>query len=199
MGTRALTVEDAGLAGTPAEDEDLPLRLIALEETGTASGIPLAARISPAIEPAGPLAELTSSNDIGLWNQFRLEPVPVAVPAPVTSAEMGEKPRRDGPWHRDLRLNSCPVDPLYANQWHFDLMGNGGGRGFIEAIWDEFTGAGVHVGIYDVSVWLLLITTDHNYDPSLHVLVGGVPAVPLASPGRRPRHGGCGHHRRRSQ
>lgn len=182
MGTRALTVEDAGLAGTPAEDEDLPLRLIALEETGTASGIPLAARISPAIEPAGPLAEFTSSNDIGLWNQFRLEPVPVGVPAPVTSAEsVKTAPGRS--LAPGFAPEFVPSDPLYANQWHFDLMGNGGGRGFIEAIWDEFTGAGVHVGIYDVSVQITHHDLDDNYDPSLHVLVGGVPAVPLASPG----------------
>lgn len=31
-------------------------------------------------------------------------------------------------------LNFAPADPLYADQWQFELMGNGGGRAFIETV-----------------------------------------------------------------
>lgn len=34
-------------------------------------------------------------------------------------------------------------NPLYASQWHFNLIGD------IETIWSEFTGAGINVGVYD--------------------------------------------------
>ena len=34
-----------------------------------------------------------------------------------------------------------PNDPLYAQQWHLTRLGN------IEKIWDEYSGAGVHVGV----------------------------------------------------
>ena len=39
-----------------------------------------------------------------------------------------------------------PNDPLYAQQWHLTRLGN------IEKIWDEYSGAGVHVGVYDTGV-----------------------------------------------
>lgn len=56
---------------------------------------------------------------------------------------------------------TTPTDPLFAQQWHFPLIGD------IETIWDEFTGEGVSVGVYDDG-----IETDHpdlvgNYDDSL--------------------------------
>jgi Ca2+-binding RTX toxin-like protein/subtilisin-like proprotein convertase family protein len=57
-----------------------------------------------------------------------------------------------------------PNDPLYGLQWHFqdDLIGD------IEAIWDEYSGAGVQVGVYDG-----FVDTTHpdyvgNYDATLH-------------------------------
>lgn len=71
-------------------------------------------------------------------------------------------------------LNFTPADPLYADQWHFDLMGNGGGRAFIETVWNEFTGAGVNVGVYDSGVQSIHHDLDDNYNSSLHVVVGGV-------------------------
>jgi subtilisin-like proprotein convertase family protein len=62
-----------------------------------------------------------------------------------------------------------PNDPLYAQQWHLGAIGN------IELIWDEYSGAGIHVGVYDSG-----IEADHpdlaaNYDPSMHVVIGGNP------------------------
>lgn len=65
-----------------------------------------------------------------------------------------------------------PSDPLYAQQWHFALLGD------IETIWDEFTGTGVHVGVWDDG-----IEVDHpdlaaNYDPSLHFVHDGITYAP---------------------
>ena len=39
-----------------------------------------------------------------------------------------------------------PSDPLYAQQWHLASLGD------IEKIWDEYSGAGIHVGVYDTGV-----------------------------------------------
>jgi hypothetical protein len=33
-----------------------------------------------------------------------------------------------------------PNDPLYSQQWYLTKLGN------IEKIWDEYSGAGVHIG-----------------------------------------------------
>ena len=57
-----------------------------------------------------------------------------------------------------------PTDPLYASQWHFSLMGN------IEAIWDEYSGAGVNVGVYDDGIDYNHPDLSGNYNASLHVL-----------------------------
>lgn len=55
-------------------------------------------------------------------------------------------------------------DPRYALQWHFGLIGD------IETIWQEVSGAGVAVGVYDDGM-----DQDHpdlaaNYDASLHYI-----------------------------
>ncbi len=57
-----------------------------------------------------------------------------------------------------------PTDPLYASQWQYGLMGD------IETIWDEYSGAGVHVGIYDDGVDYNHEDLDDNYDDSLLVV-----------------------------
>jgi subtilisin-like proprotein convertase family protein len=56
-----------------------------------------------------------------------------------------------------------PTDPLYAGQWHFALIGN------IQRIWDEYNGAGVHVGVYDEGTDYNHADLNDNYDASRHV------------------------------
>src|SRR5262245_34399809 len=68
---------------------------------------------------------------------------------------------------------TIPTDPLYAQQLHFDLLANGRGRGFVERIWDEFSGAGVHVGIYDSGVQTTHPDLDDNYDASREIVYEG--------------------------
>src|SRR4051794_3557070 len=62
-----------------------------------------------------------------------------------------------------------PSDPLYAQQWQFDWLGN------IEKIWDEFSGAGIHIGVYDDGVVLDHPDLAGNYDPALRVIINDEP------------------------
>ncbi|TVS02277.1 MAG: hypothetical protein EA407_10240 [Rhodobacteraceae bacterium] len=60
-----------------------------------------------------------------------------------------------------------PNDPLFAQQWHFGLIGA------ITAVWEDYTGKGVTVGVYDDG-----IAYDHpdiaaNYRSDLHFTWGG--------------------------
>lgn len=55
-----------------------------------------------------------------------------------------------------------PTDPLYRDQWHFALLGD------IEAVWDDYTGDGVLVGVYDDGIEYDHPDLDGNYDPSAH-------------------------------
>jgi subtilisin family serine protease len=57
-----------------------------------------------------------------------------------------------------------PTDPLFANQWHLAMLGD------IQAIWDEYTGSGVNVGVYDDGVEYTHEDLAANYDASLHVV-----------------------------
>ncbi|KAB7609817.1 S8 family serine peptidase, partial [Amylibacter sp. SFDW26] len=58
---------------------------------------------------------------------------------------------------------TTPTDPLFSSQWHFPLIGD------IETIWDEFTGTGINVGVYDDGVQYTHTDLDDNYDFSLEV------------------------------
>lgn len=60
-----------------------------------------------------------------------------------------------------------PSDPLYASQWHFDLIGD------IEEIWDDYSGDGVHVLVMDDGVDYDHQDLDDNYDSSLEFYYGG--------------------------
>jgi len=57
---------------------------------------------------------------------------------------------------------ATPADPLFSQQWHFPLIGD------IQTIWDEYTGVGVNVGVYDSGVEWTHPDLAGNYDASLH-------------------------------
>ena len=70
------------------------------------------------------------------------------------------------------------TNPLYATQWHFALIGN------IEAIWDEYDGTGVTVGVYDDGVEAGHVDLAANYNASLELvddLGNPLPPVPIGS------------------
>lgn len=54
------------------------------------------------------------------------------------------------------------TNPLYSQQWHFDLIGD------IETIWAEYTGNGVRIGVYDDGTEAVHEDLDDNYDSTLH-------------------------------
>ncbi|MEQ9284286.1 MAG: S8 family serine peptidase [Marinovum algicola] len=56
------------------------------------------------------------------------------------------------------------TNPLYTQQWHFNLIGD------IEAIWADYTGSGVTVGVYDDGTEAAHEDLDGNYDSTLHYM-----------------------------
>jgi subtilisin-like proprotein convertase family protein len=81
-----------------------------------------------------------------------------------------------------------PTDPLYGQQWHFGRLGN------VEKIWDEFSGAGIHVGVYDTGIDLAHPDLAGNYDASREVVIdgvklGGAVNIPSTQFGTNPAHG----------
>lgn len=59
------------------------------------------------------------------------------------------------------------TDPLFAQQWHLKMLGN------IQRIWDEYTGAGVHVGVFDDGLQYTHPDLSMNYDATRHFSFGG--------------------------
>ena len=53
-------------------------------------------------------------------------------------------------------------NPLYSSQWHFRLIGD------IEAVWADYTGVGVNVGIFDDGTQRSHQDLDANYNAALH-------------------------------
>ena len=93
-------------------------------------------------------------------------PVYTTMPAPLTSgATSGSTTPLLEPTGNDL----------YDIQWHFAYMGD------IQKIWDEYSGAGVHVGVYDDGLQYTHPDLAANYDPSLEVTVDGERIDPLTS------------------
>lgn len=68
---------------------------------------------------------------------------------------------------------ATPTDPLYAEQWHFPLIGN------IEAIWNEYDGSGVSVVVYDDGIEYTHEDIAGNYDASMHFTYNGVTYDPM--------------------
>lgn len=58
---------------------------------------------------------------------------------------------------------ATPTDNFYSQQWHFNLIGD------IETIWDEYTGLGVKIGVYDDGIDASHADLAANYDSSSEV------------------------------
>ncbi|RMF38789.1 MAG: hypothetical protein D6754_06795 [Alphaproteobacteria bacterium] len=71
-----------------------------------------------------------------------------------------------------------PTDPNFADQWHLNNTGQSGGVAGVDinvtGVWDDYTGKGVIVGVYDDGVEYDHHDLNDNYDTSLHVTLGGV-------------------------
>jgi subtilisin-like proprotein convertase family protein len=80
-----------------------------------------------------------------------------------------------------------PNDPLYSQQWHFSRLGN------IEKIWDQFSGAGIHVGVYDTGIELTHLDLAGNYDPSRNLVFNSVTVSGAPNPAGQPDSRARGH------
>ncbi len=88
--------------------------------------------------------------------------------APITSPQPAPISDANPPSVSPELVPPPPIDGNYVDdQWHFDYLGD------IETIWEEYSGAGVHVGIYDDGLQYIHPDLDDNYDPSRQVTVGG--------------------------
>jgi VCBS repeat-containing protein len=66
-------------------------------------------------------------------------------------------------------------DPLYGDQWHLTMIGD------LQTIWQEYSGAGVSIGIYDNGIEYTHPDLAANYDASKHVIVDGQVLDPAPS------------------
>ena len=78
-----------------------------------------------------------------------------------------------------------PSDSLVPSQWHLSNTGQSGGTAGIDInaakVWDDYTGVGVSVGIYDDAVDYNHPDLNDNYDASMHLVINGTSysALPL--------------------
>ncbi len=79
-----------------------------------------------------------------------------------------------------------PKDALYRKQWHFGQLGD------IETIWNEYTGKGVTVGVYDSGVDFRHGDLRANYDSALNFAYRGMVAPVLPEKVSGPNHDGHG-------
>ncbi|HYH19068.1 MAG TPA: S8 family serine peptidase [Azospirillum sp.] len=82
-------------------------------------------------------------------------------------------------------MAALPNDPLFQYQWHLLNTGQFGGRPGVDAnvvpVWDDYTGRGVSVGIYDSGVQYTHPDLTSNYDGALHTRVAGQVMDPLST------------------
>ncbi|MGI9413263.1 MAG: S8 family serine peptidase, partial [Hyphomicrobiales bacterium] len=75
------------------------------------------------------------------------------------------------------QTHSIPSDNLFDNQWHLLNTGQSGGIAGIDLnvtdVWDDYTGQGVTVAVYDDSVQYTHHDLNNNYDASQHITIGG--------------------------
>ncbi len=106
-------------------------------------------------------------------------PGPVARAAPTMAAVAGPE------------VFLIPSDGLFASQWHLLNTGQGGGQAGIDinvtGVWDDYTGAGVVVGVVDDGVQYTHPDLDGNYDTALDYDYGGNDSD--AAPGASDYHG----------
>jgi len=70
-----------------------------------------------------------------------------------------------------------PTDSLVSSQWHLKNTGQSGGTAGIDinvtAVWDDYTGAGVSIAVYDDGVDFTHSDLNDNYDATQHLVIGG--------------------------
>ena len=112
----------------------------------------------------------------GLRSQFQTTLV-------TTETATPDKARPDASSAGEYAVDLIPSDDLYPNQWHLDNTGQSGGEAGVDLnvteVWDDYTGEGVVVGIWDDGVQYTHHDLDDNYDTSLHIVIDGQVHNPL--------------------
>lgn len=76
-----------------------------------------------------------------------------------------------------------PTDDLFGSQWHLLNTGQSGGVAGVDLnvvdVWEDYTGDGVTVGVWDDGVQYTHPDLDDNYDESLHIVIDGAVHDPL--------------------
>lgn len=67
-----------------------------------------------------------------------------------------------------------PRDPLYANQWHFKLLGRLGSENLIERVWNDYNGTGINVVVFDDGVETAHSDLAANYASGIELKVNGI-------------------------
>lgn len=73
--------------------------------------------------------------------------------------------------------SNLPTDDLFASQWHLLNTGQSGGVAGVDLnvvdVWEDYTGEGVTVAVWDDGVQYTHHDLNDNYDESLHIVVDG--------------------------
>lgn len=84
-----------------------------------------------------------------------------------------------------VERNSVPSDPLFSHQWHLLNTGQNGAVFGVDInvtkVWEEFTGRGVKVGIWDDGIDYTHQDLAANYDTTLHITINGATHDPFPS------------------
>lgn len=76
-----------------------------------------------------------------------------------------------------------PTDPAYALQWHLEAIG------LTAAVWADFTGSGVRLGVFDGGVDYGHADIAPNYDATLHFVLQDGTVLDGRQTGREERLG----------
>ena len=90
-------------------------------------------------------------------------------PAPATASDVSAD---------NATTAALPTDDLFENQWHLLNTGQSGGVAGVDLnvvdVWEDYTGEGVTVAVWDDGVQYDHPDLDDNYDASQHIVIDGV-------------------------
>lgn len=115
------------------------------------------------------LAPLGESGVFGARGDFALVAVAGPTPGARKEALFELNPDMRAITHYGMYSPALvPSDNLYASQWHLNHASLGIN---VESVWDDYTGQGITVGVYDEGVQSNHHDLDGNYNSALHVSI----------------------------
>ena len=164
------SIYDSGAFDPAANDDDSDA---GPRMANTANAVVTAAPIKLALS-----FDLISRTDAGASGL----PWTAGLTAQSTESSSSRSIANEGTWAA-YAVALVPTDDLFDEQWHLENTGQSGGISGIDLnvtdVWDDYTGQGVTVGVWDDGVQYTHPDLDDNYDTSLHIVVNGVTHDPL--------------------